>query len=79
MLLSEILVYLDSFSTRALTSSINTYVRWMTKDQGSIGIDGSRWAGSIYANNNRLALVYLTVRVSERLRSSFMPGDITRN
>lgn len=54
----------------------NTYARWMTEDQGSIGIDGSRWAGSIYANNNRLVLVHLTVRVSALLRSSFKPEDI---
>lgn len=45
---------------------INTYARRMTEDQGSIGIDGSRWAGSIYANNNRLVHVRLTVRVSAR-------------
>lgn len=74
MLISKILVNLGSLSARALT---NTYALWMTKDQGSIGIDGSRWAGSIYANNNRLALVHLTVRVSERLR--FKSGDIVRN
>lgn len=52
----------------------------MTEDQGSIGIDGSRWAGSMYANNNRLVLVHLTVRVSALLRSSLKSEDyrITR-
>lgn len=51
----EILVNLNSFSARALTSSYKHIRTVDEKDQRSIGIDGSRWAGSIYADNNRLA------------------------